>query len=66
MTKKCNHQAVDEDCAHCMLQFYKGEFDYHVESLAKIKSIASDLYADRGEDEKTARACNQIMSLTCA
>ncbi len=61
--KKCTHEIVDENCAECMTQFYLSEIDHANRTLMQIKEIASDLYADRGEDGKTASACNLIMAL---
>lgn len=32
-------------------------------ALIDVRSLAAELYADRGEDDKTARVCNQIMRI---
>lgn len=60
--KQCQHETIEPGCVHCDLEYYREEFELHRETLSEIKSIASDLYADRGEDAKTASACNQIMA----
>lgn len=44
--------------------FYESERAGLLDRLTEIKAVASELYADRGEDSRTSEMCQKIMELS--